>query len=185
MVCKGPQQPDYNCPGWIELRDKVVDRDGHRCRNCGSPEKLEVHHWRPLPESCDDVNEWGYKEADCPLIVPESGLITLCGRCHEALTDARKIAGLKSDPTFRALRNAQEEKSHNIFELWALNDQQLPFRVTKETWSKKVDQFIIVEEIQIRKPPYGFAWGRYCREGAIGEKEKIKNSGTYSWRFKK
>jgi hypothetical protein len=38
-----------------------------------------------------------------------------------------------------------------------------------------------VEKIQISKWPYGFAWGRYFREGETGELDKITSAGTYSW----
>ena len=29
---------------WRQLRELVLQRDGHRCRVCGSEQRLEVHH---------------------------------------------------------------------------------------------------------------------------------------------
>ena len=33
---------------WQVLRRQVFRRDGYRCRSCGRPGRLEVHHVRPL-----------------------------------------------------------------------------------------------------------------------------------------
>ncbi|GEM_PF-1651440 len=198
MVCKGPEKPDYDCKGWVDLRNEILDRDGHCCRNCGAAEGLEVHHWLPLPEHRHEVNEWGYKDAECPLIVPKSGLITICDCCHAALTRGRKekARNVEHIRKLRARRKPVQndlslwvskinpEPPHNIFELWGLNNQSLPFKVIRETWYAKADQFFLVEEIEIRKVPYGFAWGRYCRDGEFKEREKIKGAGSYQWLMK-
>jgi hypothetical protein len=73
------------------------------------------------------------------------------------------------------------EELFNVFQLWALNGEKLPFRVRKASWNPKVEQYYLVERIQISKWPYGFAWGRYCREGKLSETEKLRNAGTYQW----
>lgn len=35
-------------PEWAALRKLVLDRDNHRCRSCGSTDRLQVHHTIPL-----------------------------------------------------------------------------------------------------------------------------------------
>lgn len=52
-----------------EWRTKVLERDGHKCVECGSSERLEVHHiahWSEFPEARIDVNNG----------------TTLCNGCH-------------------------------------------------------------------------------------------------------
>ena len=49
------------------LRQRVLDRDGHRCVNCGSTETLEMHHVIPLSQG-------GTNHLD--------NLQTLCNPCH-------------------------------------------------------------------------------------------------------
>lgn len=52
-----------------EWRKSVYQRDGYRCVNCGSKEKLNAHHilsWRDFPEKRYDI---------------QNG-ITLCEKCH-------------------------------------------------------------------------------------------------------
>jgi 5-methylcytosine-specific restriction endonuclease McrA len=38
------KQPNYDSAEWKELRASILERDGHRCRNCGSEKELTVHH---------------------------------------------------------------------------------------------------------------------------------------------
>ncbi len=52
-----------------ELCRQVLQRDGWRCQNCGSPENLQVHHRKFRSHSGDDSEE---------------NLITLCPSCHSA-----------------------------------------------------------------------------------------------------
>ena len=35
-------------PRWARFRVAVLERDRYRCRNCGRPDRLEVHHVKPL-----------------------------------------------------------------------------------------------------------------------------------------
>jgi len=49
------------------LRNKVLDRDGWRCQDCGSAKMLEVHHLRPRSKLGHDASD---------------NLITLCVDCH-------------------------------------------------------------------------------------------------------
>jgi len=56
----------------IEKRMKrlVLERDNHTCQNCGSKEKVEVHHICPKKKSNKDSNH------------KLNNLITLCKSCH-------------------------------------------------------------------------------------------------------
>ena len=167
---------------WNSLRQRVRERDGNRCRNCKSDKYLEVHHWQPLPEENDGIDQYGYRTDGRPLIVPESGLITLCQICHNALTQARKIVRLSKDPSLLEPVSVTERDWHNIFELWALNDRKLPMKVIRESWNQATDHFMLVERIEIRKWPYGLAWGRYHKNGKAGNEQKIGCAGSYQWR---
>lgn len=55
---------------WAETREEVMLRDGSRCRICGCPHDLQVHHI-----SYDDF-------------LDEDNLVTLCKPCHEIITEA-------------------------------------------------------------------------------------------------
>ena len=52
------------------LRRVVLERDGWRCQQCGSPRNLDVHHMRRRSALGDDA---------------ETNLITLCRKCHQSL----------------------------------------------------------------------------------------------------
>lgn len=128
----------YQSPAWLALRAAILRRDGHCCRNCSSGEELQVHHWTPLPEHRGEVDESGYGRGENPLIVDESGLITLCRLCHEAMTERRTRQAALKHPSLRQLGDPAK-KSDNIFELWALNGRRTPFLVRKDTWNAGVD----------------------------------------------
>jgi HNH endonuclease len=52
---------------WQRLRARALQRDGNRCRHCGSTAKLSVHHLvRPQDGGRDEL----------------SNLATLCDHCH-------------------------------------------------------------------------------------------------------
>lgn len=53
---------------WLTIRQVVLKRDGHKCRNCGKPGKLEVHHIKPLQ--------------DGGLPYDPDNLLTICRSCH-------------------------------------------------------------------------------------------------------
>lgn len=52
---------------WFEIRERVLDRDGRTCRNCGSTANLVVHHVVPIEAS--GTNRL-------------TNLTTLCRECH-------------------------------------------------------------------------------------------------------
>jgi hypothetical protein len=65
-------------PAWRQLRSHVLERDRWRCRQCGSPESLNVHHVR-------------YGPLDA---TPLGWLMTLCDSCHRALHHrSRRVGG--------------------------------------------------------------------------------------------
>jgi hypothetical protein len=67
--------PDYPWNGrsdeadYRNLRDEVLERDGHRCTHCGTNENLDVHHIVPRHNGGKDTLE---------------NLTTLCEQCHVA-----------------------------------------------------------------------------------------------------
>lgn len=62
-------------PEWQKLRERRMLIDGFRCRKCGSPFNLEVHHTRyPLV--------WGEEN-------PQRDLVTLCDKCHRSIHDGQ------------------------------------------------------------------------------------------------
>ncbi len=84
---------DYG-PNWQQQRQAALERDGHRCRTCGSDQSggLHIHHIRPF-------REFGYirGENDHYLRANQvSNLVTLCPSCHrraEAGQQARSALG--------------------------------------------------------------------------------------------
>lgn len=76
-------------PRWIELREKVLERDSRTCQGCGSSTQLHVHHLR-------------YAKSRDPWDVQLSDLVTFCKRCHEGQEMAislfrRAISSLSPD----------------------------------------------------------------------------------------
>lgn len=89
---KGYQRGELS--GWAEnAKAYVRDRDGYRCRVCGSSEKLEVHHIRFRSQGGSDA---------------PSNLVCLChgchGRLHAGKLTARELSKLAKAP--RDLRDA-------------------------------------------------------------------------------
>lgn len=70
-------------PSWIQKKNEIMERDGYKCRICGSEiHKLDVHHLCYLP----DLLAWEY---DNELMV------TVCKKHHYQLTyDLPKLSGL-------------------------------------------------------------------------------------------
>lgn len=54
---------------WKGLRQKVLDRDNHKCRICGNTNGLDVHH-------ITGQNRFNESPAD---------LMTLCRKCHDII----------------------------------------------------------------------------------------------------
>ena len=77
---KNLQQMSYQeyleTPEWKSLRNKALERDGHRCRVCNSDRQLDVHH--RTYQRCRNENV--------------EDLTTLCRPCHELFTKNGKLA---------------------------------------------------------------------------------------------
>jgi hypothetical protein len=73
---------------------------------------------------------------------------------------------------------------NNLFELWKQNNEQLPFKATLDSWSEEAGHYVLIEKIEIKKWPYGTAYGQYFFYGKAGRIGKIDNSGTYRWKIK-
>ncbi|OGO10319.1 MAG: hypothetical protein A2Y93_13275 [Chloroflexi bacterium RBG_13_68_17] len=81
--------PNEYGPEWGRARDAARARDGHRCRQCGAPEREgrvhDVHHVRPF-------REFGYVPGENRLDREANALenlITLCATCHHRAEAAR------------------------------------------------------------------------------------------------
>lgn len=69
-------------PRWQKKRLEIFERDGFRCRGCGSSSNtLHVHHL---------VYRWGIE----PWLVSPDDLLSLCDRCHELASDKDTIREL-------------------------------------------------------------------------------------------
>jgi len=66
-------------PEWQCKRQVILDRDGHRCIQCGRADGvLDVHHCRYI----DGRLPWDYTD---------SALVTLCRQCHQSVHFLGKI----------------------------------------------------------------------------------------------
>lgn len=69
---------EYDCllhdSRWLDCRNRILKRDGYRCKWCGEKYDLQIHHkyYHKLPNN-HFVNPWEYDD-DC--------FITLCKTCH-------------------------------------------------------------------------------------------------------
>lgn len=61
---------------WDEVREWILDRDGHECWECGSGGELHVHHIEKMVwfETTDQAHE-------------PNNLVTLCKTCHREYED--------------------------------------------------------------------------------------------------
>lgn len=62
---------------WRQKREEILDRDNHKCRNCGNSQNLEIHHRQYHRD-----NKTGLKRE--PWDYDNKYLITICHQCHEA-----------------------------------------------------------------------------------------------------
>ncbi len=61
---------------WKEKRNQILERDLHKCRNCGNVHNLQVHHrqYHKLKLSGEWQKPWAYDPRF---------LITFCEECHK------------------------------------------------------------------------------------------------------
>ena len=65
----------------------------------------------------------------------------------------------------------------NVFILWAHRGKVLPMRVRRWSWAR--GNFFEVTRVQIRRWPYGHAFGRWL---GTGPEEELNCAGCYEWR---
>ncbi len=70
---------NYKDPRWQKKRLEIMERDGFKCRSCGSADKtLNVHHAY-------------YDKGKMPWEYPSRSLTTLCEECHKHRHGMQKI----------------------------------------------------------------------------------------------
>ena len=74
---RDPSPSSYG-PEFRFQRTSCLQRDNYTCQQCGSTERLEVHHWEPYRFSFDNSLE---------------NLVTLCADCHDAIHAAYRREG--------------------------------------------------------------------------------------------
>lgn len=80
---KDSYREDLNDGRWKEKREKILKRDGYRCRWCGCVDGLQVHHkyYNKYPDG-GRVKAWDY---------PDDALMVLCGDCHKEYHSKHKV----------------------------------------------------------------------------------------------
>ena len=75
ITWKDSYREDLNDERWKMKREKILKRDGYKCRWCGCIDDLQVHHkyYNKYPDG-SRVRAWDY---------PDDALIVLCRDCHE------------------------------------------------------------------------------------------------------
>ena len=74
---------------WRNKRETIIERDKHKCRNCGSAKHLEVHHRQYHIDT-----KTGFKRE--PWDYDNKYLVTLCDQCHDAGHKQYKIQSFKN-----------------------------------------------------------------------------------------
>lgn len=74
-------------PDWPTIRQRILERDHHRCTRCASTHRLEIHHQGAGDDHRDEM------------------LVTLCHRCHA--TETAKQAAAARQPRPSAKRPAE------------------------------------------------------------------------------
>lgn len=81
--------------------------------------------------------------------------------------------------------------SKNIFQIWSEIGKRIPFAVRRDNWSN--EYYTIVEKIELRRYPYGYAYGYPTINGEYSDhydydidwknKRVIPCAGCYQWSF--
>lgn len=68
---------------WYNKRKEILERDGNKCKWCGSTNNLQIHHryYEKYPNG-EKVKPWDYQN---------EALITLCDECHKKAHKKYKI----------------------------------------------------------------------------------------------
>ncbi len=87
----------------------------------------------------------------------------------------------------------KEDEWLNVFQIWRKYGEKTPFAVRR--WSWHPESCFIVTNIEVKKFPYGDAYGYFhsWREGKInidllklekeGKYEKLNGAGCYQWEY--
>lgn len=86
-MARGEYAHYLRSPAWHRKRTERLVKDRHRCRKCGSKERLEVHHL-----TYDRVG--GNEQM--------SDLWTLCQKCHAGVHGAKPKKNPRAIPKYRA-----------------------------------------------------------------------------------
>ena len=85
-----------NSAKWQQARAAARKRDGERCRQCGSTDRLQVHHIKPLAEGGDKY--------------ALENLMTLCHDCHVRVGGRSGIERQTSSHPAPGIRERNERK---------------------------------------------------------------------------
>lgn len=83
ITWKDSYREDLNDERWKRKREKILKRDGYKCRWCGCIDKLDVHHkyYNKYPDG-SRVRAWDY---------PDDALMVLCDDCHKKYHSKYKV----------------------------------------------------------------------------------------------
>jgi len=73
-------------------------------------------------------------------------------------------------------RKAMSNFDRNVFQIWDDRGRVVPFRVRRDRWSEH--SWFVVTRIEIKKWPYGCAYGQFCGEGP---EIPLNCAGCYEW----
>ena len=68
---------------WKETRERILERDGHKCVWCGRKKGLQIHHkyYNRYPDG-SMAEPWDY---------PDDAFMTLCGGCHKKYHEKYRV----------------------------------------------------------------------------------------------
>lgn len=86
---------------WFEIRQRVLERDGHCCRNCDATTNLVVHHVVPI--TAEGTNHL-------------SNLVALCRNCHRRAHNERIRDGSREQSTDTTRYLLTVDELHQLFQ---------------------------------------------------------------------
>ena len=116
---------------WKSLRLSVINRDGNKCTECGSKEKLHVHHCKYIPNAM----AWQ---------VPMEYLITLCQICHNKLHETVSSQSLVDNTILPVNHKINKRKKSKINDVYI---EGKPIRIT----IKKLRLLASIDNISVKE----------------------------------
>lgn len=84
-----PYEQLLNTSEWQKKRQKILDRDKHKCSKCGVSHNLQVHHTFYSVQKIElKKNKFIH---NLPWEYPDKALITVCNSCHTKIHKTTKI----------------------------------------------------------------------------------------------